>query len=713
MRPVLFFPLVLFLSACSGPVNNPYPTAESTKSIFYSGFTEPPKHLDPARSYASNEAPFTGSIYEPPLQYQYLKRPYQVVPLTATALPTARYFDASGLELPATAATPAIAESVYEIHIHPGIQFQPHPAFARNQSGQLAYIPMPADVLDKVRDIPDFPLQNSRELTADDYVYEIKRLASPRLQSPIAGLMANYILGFDTLSKTLAVTDKSKKGWLDLRQFTLAGAEVVDRYTYRVRIKGKYPQFIYWLAMPFFAPVPWEVDDFYSQPGMADRNLTLDNWPVGTGPYLMTMNQPNRQMRLVRNPNFRGEAYPSEGEPGDAAAGLLKDAGKPMPFIDQAVYSLESETIPYWNKFLQGYYDASGISSDNFDQAVRTGTGGSDVELTPEMVKKGIRLSTSVAASSYYMGFNMLDPVLGGLDSRHQKLRQAISIVVDEEEYIAIFANGRGIPAQGPIPPGLFGYRDGQEGLNPVIYDWIDGKTHRKSIETARQLLAEAGYPDGRDAITGKPLTLNFDTASHGPDDKARLDWFRKQFRKLNIELVIRGTDYNRFQDKMRDGTEQIFEWGWNADYPDPENFLFLLYGPNKKVGSGGENAANYQNPEFDQLFTRMKDMNNGPERQAIIDQMVRIVRQDAPWSFGFHPKDYGLRHSWVKNSKPNLMANNGLKYLRIDAVARETARTRWNHPDWFGPILTMLFLTLTLVPAWRAYRRKQELDAR
>ena len=102
---------------------------------------------------------------------------------------------------------------------------------------------------------------------------------------------------------------------------------------------------------------------------------------------------------------------------------------------------------------------------------------------------------------------------------------------------------------------------------------------------------------------TGQPLVLYFDTAATGPDAKSRLDWLIKQFHKLDIQLVMRATDYNRFQDKMSKGNAQIFEWGWNADYPDPENFLFLLYGPNAKAGKDGENAANYENPEFDALF--------------------------------------------------------------------------------------------------------------
>ena len=683
MRPVFVFPLFILLSACSGPLNNPYPVVEEGRQILYSAFGERPKHLDPARSYASNEAAFTGQIYEPPLQYHYLKRPYELIPLTALDVPSPRYLDAAGNALSAMAPAGQIAESVYEIRIRPGIRYQPHAG-------------LPA----------------GRELTAEDYVYQIKRLAHPGLHSPIYGLMTDYIVGLRELGDELAKAAKQDKGWLDLRNYRLAGAEVVDRHTYRLRIRGKYPQFVYWLAMPFFAPVPWEVDAWYSRPGMAEANQSLDVWPVGTGPYMMTVHQPNRQIRLVRNPNFRGEPYPAEGQPGDAAAGLLADAGRTMPFIDEAVYSMESETIPYWNKFLQGWYDASGISSDNFDQAVRAGSGG-EAELTPEMRAQGIALKTAVSASSFYTGFNMLDPVVGGLGERPRKLRQALAIALDIEEYIAIFANGRGIPAQGPLPPGLFGYRDGEAGINPVVYDWVDGRPRRKAIAEAKRLLAEAGWPGGRDAATGRPLVLNFDTAARGPDDKARLDWLRKQFRKLDIELVIRGTDYNRFQDKMREGTAQIFEWGWNADYPDPENFLFLLFGPNRKVGSGGENSANYQNAEFDRLFLQMKDMDNGPARQAVLDRMVTILRQDSPWLFGFHPKNYALHHAWLMNVKPNLMANNELKYRRVDPAARAAARAAWNRPYWAGPLLGGLALVLVLLPAWRRYRRSQEMSAR
>ncbi|MGH8711822.1 MAG: ABC transporter substrate-binding protein, partial [Burkholderiales bacterium] len=420
---------------------------------------------------------------------------------------------------------------------------------------------------------------------------------------------------------------------------------------------------------------------------------------------------PNSRMVLERNPNFHGEIYPASGEPDDAKAGLLKDAGKPLPFIDKVVFSREKESIPYWNKFLQGYYDASGITSDSYDQAVQVGAQGEAV-VTEAMREKGIRLETSVATTIIYMGFNMLDPVVGGYSERARKLRQAISIAVDYEEYISIFANGRGIPAQGPIAPGIWGFRDGQAGINLVVYEWADNRPKRKSIGVAKKLLAEAGYPDGRDAKTGEPLLLNFDVTARGPDDKARLDWLRKQFAKLDLQLVVRATDYNRFQEKIRKGDAQIFNWGWNADYPDPENFLFLLTGPQGKVKFDGENAANYDNPEYNELFERMKNMDNGPQRQAIIDKMVTIARNDAPWNWGFHPKDFGLYHGWMQNVKPNQMARNNLKYERIDAALRSQERREWNQPVLWPVLLILAVLVASAVPAVRAYQRKERMAA-
>ncbi len=707
--------LFLLLSACAGPSwNNPYPPEPPGKKIFYGSFSERPKHLDPVRSYSSNEYAFIAQIYEPPLQYHYLRRPFTLVPLTARSLPKVRYLDAAGVELPQDTPTERIATSEYEIQIRPGIRFQPHPAFARRPDGGYRYLNLqPRDLAD-IHILADFPATGTREVTADDYIYQIKRLAVPSLHSPIAGLLGESILGFKDFGTRIDQAQaKARKQqgreevFVDLRDFPLEGVRKLDDYRYLIRLQGTYPQFVFWLAMPFFAPVPWEADAFYSQAGMRERNISFDWYPVGSGPFMLTENNPNLRMVLQRNPEFHGEAYPEDGRPEDEEAGRLRAAGQPLPFLDAAVYSLEKEDIPYWNKFLQGYYDSSGVSSDNFDQAVRFSAQG-NAELTETLAERGIRLSTATSPTVYYLGFNMLDPVVGGLSERARWLRQALSIAIDYEEFIAIFANGRGLAAQGPLPPGIFGHREGAEGINPYVYHVHQGQPKRRPLEEAKALLAKAGYPEGVERATGQPLVLYFDTTATGPDDKARLSWMRKQLQKLGIQLVIRATDYNRFQEKMRTAGAQIFMWGWNADYPDPENFFFLLYGPNAKVGHDGENAANYQNPEFDALFERMKNLSNGPQRLAVIDRMLEILRRDAPWVWGYHPTAFSLHHAWVSNSQPNEMANNSLKYRDIDPEQRARRRALWNPPILWPLGLAVGVLGLGAVPALIAYRRRE-----
>ena len=689
MRIILI--LLAFLAGCSDVWNDPYPAEERGKNIFYTSFINRPKHLDPVQSYTADEADFTMQVYEPPLQYHYLKRPYELVPLTA-------------LEVPKPQVVEGGKFTVYEVRIRPGIRYQPHPGFvAANRE-------LEPRTIASLKSPYDLPL-GTRELVADDYIYQIKRLAHPRLHSPILGLMSEYIVGLREYAQQLRKVDK-REGWLDLRAHPLEGVERTGTHSFKVTLKGSYPQFVYWLAMPFFAPMPWEAERFFEQSGMAQRNYTLDWWPVGTGPYMLTENNPNARMVLRRNPNFRGEPYPEEGEPGDADAGLLRDAGKSMPFIDQVVFSREKEAIPYWNKFLQGYYDVSAIASDVFDQAVRVSIEG-DAGVTPEMAEKGIQLSTAVETSTSYVGFNWLDRVVGGHSERARKLRHALSIAFDVEEQISIFLNGRGIPAQGPIAPGIFGYREGAEGINPLVYELRDGKPVRKSLDVARKLLAEAGYPNGRDAKTGQPLVLYFDTVSRGAGDKALFDWYRQQFEKLSIQLVVRSTDWNRFQEKVRKGDTQIFRLGWNADYPDPENFLFLLHGPQSRAKTQGENAANYANPEYDALFQKVKSMPNAPQRARLIDRMVEIARADAPWIWGMHPKDYSMRHAWVGNDKPNTMARNSMKYLKVDPAQRAVMRARWNRPMLWPLALIALALIASAVPAVVSYRRRERMAAR
>jgi ABC-type oligopeptide transport system substrate-binding subunit len=203
---------------------------------------------------------------------------------------------------------------------------------------------------------------------------------------------------------------------------------------------------------------------------------------------------------------------------------------------------------------------------------------------------------------------------------------------------------------------------------------------------------------------------VTFDTAWTGAFAKPRIDWLRKQFKKLDIDLQIGQTDYNRFRDKVKKGNFQMLFWGWHADYPDPENFLFLLYGPNGKAKHGGENAANYANPGFDALFIRMESMQNSEERLAIINEMLEIARRDAPMIWGFHPVAFGLYHEWYGNAKPMTIGGNTLKYKRIDPSMRERKREAWNRPILWPVGVFVAVLVLAALPAvvaaWSRQRR-------
>lgn len=694
-------------------LNNPYPPSQSSQKIYYSSFSEQPKTLDPARSYSNNEYVFIAQIYEPLLGYDYLIRPYQLIPVIATELPEIRYLDAQKNLIPPTSTVP-VAYSVYTIHIQPGVKFQPHPALAKNDKGSYEYHHLSADYLDDhgIRRLSDFKHTGTRELTVDDYIYEIKRLANPAVGSPIYGLMSEYILGFKDFSASMPKRAAGVNPYVDLRLYPMEGLRKIDDYTFEITLKGQYAQFLFWLAMPFFSPIPWEADVFYSQPGMEERNLTLGWYPIGTGPFLLSTNNPNRSMILKKNPQYRAVYFPVNGSTNDKDQGFELYAGKRLPLIDKAIFTLEKESIPRWNKFLQGYYDVSAVTADSFDQAIRINQAG-EATLSSEMVDKKMYLEQTPEPYIYYMGFNMLDAVVGGNSERARKLRQAISIAVNIEEEIAIFYNGRGTPAQGPIPPGIFGYKSGQEGINPIVYLWEDDKPKRRPIEHAKKLMIEAGYPNGIDPATGKNLILHYDmTTSGNPEDKAVMDWVRKQFATIGIDLNVRATLYNRFQEKIRTGNTQIFTWGWDADYPDPENFLFQLYGRNGKVRFGGENATNYSNPQYDSLFDLMKNHVDDADRQQIIDQMLAILRNDAPWVWGFHPQDFILIQSWVSKIKPNPIAPATLKYLSVDPIQRNILRTTWNQAIFWPLLLLLLLILLIIVPLLVAYVKKERQPA-
>ncbi len=709
----------------SGCDNNPWPNqSAATNTLFTAANQSSPRHLDPTASYWSNETPVTLSIYEPPYGYHYLKRPIEVMPKSAREVVKPRYIGKNGQPLPDDAPADAVAESIYDIAIKPGILYQPHPAFAKDAQGQYLYHHLKPGELGKRRTPLDFEQQGTRELVAEDYVYALKRHATTRITTPIFSTFAEYVVGLKEYgalikqedAKLLQGLDKAilDKPFLDFRKWPLAGATAPEKYLLRVRIIGKYPQWSYWMTLPFTAPVPWEADAFYSQAGMTERGLTLDTWPVGTGPYMMVDFRKDQHYALRRNPNYRGEPYPCEGTPEAQAAGLLADCGKRTPFIDDIVFNVEREAVPRRGKFRQGYYDVEVFERTDTGMDYLVGMQDSET-VRKEYQEKGFRLNRGSDVNSFFIAFNMLDPVVGDSDKpdekiRHRKLRQALAIAIDWDEWSKIFPEDAGTTAMGPLPPGIFGSREGTpEGINPFTYRKVDGKPVRRSIDEAKKLLAEAGYPNGRDATTGKPLVLNYDYyAAPTPENKPKIDWVVRQFAKLDIQLEVRATDNNQFQDKVRKGKYQVFWLGWNADYPDAENFLFLLNTMAGKTKYDGENTSNYANPAYDKLYNQMKVAPDGPEKQQLIDQMVAIAQEDAPWTMGYFPYASAAVQHWVYNSSTAVLIRDNARYLRIDPAERVARMKEWNRPVWW-PLGLLLALAVGLWWVARQQLRQRE----
>ena len=720
----------LLLAVLAGCDNSPHPPGSAATNTLFMAFQErSPRYLDPTASYANNETPVVYQVYEPLYAYHYLRRPYALIPKLAEAVVAPHYLDAQGRPLPDDVAGEEVAESVYDIRLRRGVMYAPHPAFARDANGRHRYHDLTAADTAGKRSPFDFAETGSREVVADDVVYAFKRHATPRIEAPVFGLFSERIVGLRAYGDRIREADRQLRAgrdptdrdrpFLDFRQWPLEGVQALDAHTVRIRIKGKYPQWKYWLAMTFAAPVPWEADKFYAQPGMAQNGLALQRWPVGTGPYMLRAYEPDRRHVLVRNPLYREDPYPCDGEPEDRAAGRLADCGRPMPFIDRVEFNVEKERVPLKAKFAQGYLDVPEI--ERADWGVEFLADIHDSDATRERFDtRGFQFPKTVDLTLWYMGFNMLDPVVGRGDTperqvRNRKLRQALSIAMDwEEGYGRIFVYKAGEAAHGPLPAGMFGSRHGTPGgHNPVTHQVVDGRVVRRPIAQARQLMAEAGYPGGRDAVTGRQLVLNYDfQRAPTPEIKAELDWTTRQFAKLGVQLEIRATDFNQYQEKTLKGRHQIFFGGWVADYPDAENFLFLLYGPNAKSLSEGENIANYRNPAFDRRFRELQLLDDGPRKQALIDEMVGLLRDDAPWMFGYYPYAAGAYAPWVHNGKPGVMGRDMVRYHRLDPAERVARQAAWNRPVLWPLGLGLVAAGALAVLGWRAWRRRERAVA-
>lgn len=685
---LLYLAVWLAMRSCS---NSPWPGGWEQSNTYFTSYASQIRNLDPAACNYQHEIAILSSTVEPALAYHYLKRPYQLIPQLLTEIPVPEYYDREGNRLAGDPPPEKVARAEYLLKISPGIKYQPHPCFSRDSRPVTATPTAPRD----------FAPAATRELTAEDFRIAMVRMCDPAVTAVTYSLFASLIDGMDECAEAL----KHAPPEPDYRKFTIRGCQTLDAHTLKFTLTRKYPHFLYWLAMPYAAPIPYEALEFYRRPDVQSAGLSWGRYPVGTGPFMIEEADFNSRIIMVRNPEFRRELYPDAGEAGDRDNGLLEDAGKPLPFLDRIVYNLERETIPNWIKFQQGYYDHSGLPGDMFDNAVAMQPGSGEISISPEMAAKGMKLNTTTPPYSYYFSFNMLDPVVGGLTPEKRALRQALSIVLDTSEYVVIFRNGNAIPAQGLIPPAITGYANPPAKFNQVINRWDAEKQKcvRRPLEDAHRLMAAAGYPGGVDPVTGKPLVIHLDHSAAGmPNFKNRFQWLAARFKMLGVTLEERPADLNRTREKLVAGNWQmLFERGWVADYPDPENFLALLFSSNGHVATGGRGAnyTNYSSPAYDALFRKLETMPDSPERLGLIDAAAALLAEDAPMIWAYHPTNTFLTHGWLHNYKPHGVAYDTTKYLRIDCQQRSQLLKLWNRPVtlplWGLPI----FVAIVLLP--------------
>lgn len=579
------FLAILLIAGCRYSAEKPDPN----DTVLYSSHGAKVRGLDPGDIGDTTSTAIASQIIEGLYQYHYLKRPYELIPSLAEGMP---FVSKDGL--------------AYTIKIKKGVRFADDVCFNDGKG---------------------------RELRAGDFVFAWKRIADIKYLSKNWWIFDNKIVGLDEFREYT----KTCKRTADVDYNSpVEGLQTPDDYTLVIKLKKPWPQIVYLLAHLPTAPMAQEAVEYYGK--------DIINHPVGTGPYKLKRWHKGSYIEMVKNPIFRDEFYPSEGEPNDARNGLLADAGKKLPLTNRLVTVLIQEDPPQWFLFLQGKIDVSGIPKDNFSEAIDLRR-----QLTPEMQARNIKLFTFRDTSTYWFGFNMEDEVLG----KNLPLRMALSCAVDRDKYIELFTNNRGEPAYGFIPPLMSCYNPDIKNIAQTAYN----------LQNARKLVKEA------ERIYGSKLP-RLTLAMPGTDIVFRQhgDFLKRCFKDAGLDVEIDYMDWPTFQNKIKTKSAQMFALGWVGDYPDAENFLQLFYSKNVSPGS---NNFNYSNPEFDRIYENACVMPDSPERDALYKKAEEIVIKDCPAIFLTHGVAFVLTHDWALNVKPHAFAYGTSKYRRVDPVKK------------------------------------------
>jgi oligopeptide transport system substrate-binding protein len=592
------------------------------KSVYRLTYPADVKSLDPATCGDDMSSNIQGNFFEGLYTYHYLKRPLEVVPQLAVALPEV---SDDGL--------------TYTIHLKPGVLFHRNQCFGRAPT---------------------------RSVNANDFVLSFKRVADYHINTGLAwAFVAGRIVGLDAFRDR---TRLFRIGDFSRYDIPVEGLHAQDSLTLQIRLTEPFPQFIYVLAMHVYAPIPREVVEYWltsENDGKGgrrelpahERNPEIMDPAevVGTGPYLLAEMKRKWKIRLVRNPDFRPDFYPTDGQtasgsyPGDRALGLLTDAGKRVPFVDEIQFRYVDEQYTSWMLFLSKQVDAAGIPREAFESVIRP-----DKKLTDEWSKRHIVLARFTDPAIYWIAFNMEDTVLGGC----KELRQAICLGFDVESEIKVLLNGRGKRAVNFIPSDFKGHDE----AGPGPYARYDLPAAEEKIVRAKKIL------DGKKLLQkGEIPELKLDLGD-GPAAIKQAEYIRQQFQKMGLRVKPIFNDWPTLQRKVNNKQIQMYTMGWIADYPDAENFLQLFYSGNIDKGT---NNTNFRNGTYDSLYRQVRIMQDSPVRSALYATMVHILSEECPALLLSEPENFVLYSDWGCNMKPPPIGSGYYKYRRIDAKKR------------------------------------------
>jgi oligopeptide transport system substrate-binding protein len=537
-----------------------------------------------------------GAIFDPLYVYDYFSRPVRMVPNTAAALP----------EMSNEGRT-------YTIKVKPGIYFAADPAFKGTR----------------------------RELTADDYVYSIKRIFDPKVRSYWVYVFEGNLVGLDDV-----LPAARKSGVLDY-DARIEGLQAIDRYTLRIQFKRPNYGFEWWLTTNQMAAVAREVVEAYKD----GSNRVMEN-PVGTGAYRLKNWTRGQRIFLEANPDYREVLFPAPGpgsSPADAAIakGL---AGRRLPLVGNVDISIIEEAQPRLLSFDTGKLDYVTVPQ-SLSSNVLSGTA-----LKSAYAKRGIILHREIAPSISFFFFNLDDPLVGGYTPEKIALRRAISMGYDRKTAIVRLKDGQAIPANQPIPPPLFGHDP--KYAAPYGFD----------PKTARALLDRFGYVDRdgdgfRDLPDGKPLTLvlasTTDTAARTSDEL-----WKRNMDALGLRITFLKNKWPELNKMSEAGQLMMWGLGWTSGIPEGiDNYTYFV-----STNIGTSNDARMRLPAFDALYEKSRNLPDGPVRTVIFDQMNDLIFNFAPWILTDYPYQNVLVQPWVRGYKLNTFVNQQWRYVDVES---------------------------------------------